>query len=151
MVSGVIKFEMLKVGATQIITFDINKALDFSGYTAAYLQYTIARFNSIIRKSEVKKPELNSENLKEEKEYGLVLKMSKFPETVKKAAEKYDPSEITKYLFELAQLANEYYHSVQILNSEEETMKARLVLISSVNQVLENGLRLLGIEVLEEM
>ena len=51
---GAMKFEMIKIGSDQIITFNIDKALSFQGYTSAYLQYTIARINSIIKKSEIK-------------------------------------------------------------------------------------------------
>jgi len=150
-----IKFEMVKVSANQIITFDINKALRFDGYTAAYLQYTYARIRSILRKSKVKsqksKLQIKAQNLNNEKEYGLILKLAKYPEAVARAGENYDPAEIAKYLFELAQSFNDYYHSVPVLQAEEETRKARLVLIKSVSQVIKNGLDLLGIETVEEM
>lgn len=150
---GAIKFEMLKVGAMQTITFDIEKALDFSGYTAAYLQYTSARINSIIKKSKVKPESIkaNFKNLKENKEHGLLVKMSKYPEIIERAADNYDVSEITKYLFELAQQLNDYYHSIQILKESEEIRDARLVLINAANQIIKNGFSLLGIENIKEM
>jgi arginyl-tRNA synthetase len=150
---GAMKFEMLKVGSDNIITFDINKALSFEGYTAAYLQYTYARIQSIFKKAKIKnkKPKINVKNLSEEKEGGLILKMAKYPEAVEKAGENYDSAEIAKYLFELAQMINDYYHAVPVLKAEEEIKKARLVLLSAACQVLENGLGFLGIEVLEEM
>jgi arginyl-tRNA synthetase len=150
---GAIKFEMIKVGADQEITFDINKALSLSGFTSAYLQYTYARINSVIKKSKVKNKKLkvDFEKLIEEKEHSLILKLAKYPETVKKAGEKYDPSEICRYLFELAQEFNDYYHSVPILKTEEDIRLVRLALIFSVKQVLENGCALLGIETFNEM
>jgi len=150
---GAMKFEMLKVGSDNVITFDIVKALSFEGYTAAYLQYTYARIQSIFKKSKIKnkKPKINVKNLFEEKESGLILKMAKYPEAVRKAGESYDPAEIAKYLFELAQMINDYYHAVSVLKAEEEVKNARLAMLSATCQVLENGLGLLGIEVLEEM
>ena len=67
LVKGTIKFEMLKIGQDQPITFDMEKALSFSGFTAAYLQYTFARMQSIIRKDYElsKKLEVRSEKLRE--------------------------------------------------------------------------------------
>lgn len=150
--NGAIKFEMIKIGATQIITFDIEKALSFSGFTAAYLQYTYARICSIIRKSEVDISGLEEVGkLTDEKESELLLKMAKYAEAVVRAGREYDPSEIAKYLFDLSQLFNDYYHSVQILKAEETEKQAKLVLIDMISQIIKNGLNLLGIDVVEEM
>lgn len=150
---GAIKFEMIKVGAQNVINFDIEKALSFEGYTAAYIQYVYARIQSIFKKSKFKiqNSKFKVENLKENKEYGLILKIAKYPEIVERAGKNYDPSEIAKYLFELAQIFNDYYHSEPVLKAEEKIKQARLALLSSVAQVIENGLGLLGIEVVEEM
>jgi len=152
-VRGAIKFEILKVGSMQVITFDIKKALDFSGYTSAYLQYTGARINSIIKKSglENDKTPVDFNSLTETKEHEIVIKLLKYSEVVERACEKYDASEITKYLFELAQMFNDYYHSINISKAEEDVKKVRLALIKSVRQVLANGLSLLGIELIDEM
>jgi len=156
---GAMKFEMIKVSRTATITFEIEKALRFEGFTAAYIQYTYARSQSILRKSQSPKlkaqinPKSKIQNLKLEhpKELGLIMKLAKYPEIVKVAGEKYEPSEIAKYLFELAQEFNDYYHEVPVLKAEPGTRAARLILIGAVNQVLANGLNLLGIETMEEM
>jgi arginyl-tRNA synthetase len=149
---GAMKFEMLKVGSDQIITFDIDEALRFDGYTAAYLQYSYARIASILRKTgDFSKETVNFSLLQENKEKTLILKISKYSEVIKKAGDTYNPAEIAKYLFELAQSLNDYYHSVQILKSEEEKKIARLSLVSSVQQIIKNGLFLLGVETMEEM
>ncbi len=155
-VVGALKFEMIKVSADKIITFDLEQALRFDGYTAAYLQYTGARINSIIKKSEVRSQKseirnLKFENLIEAKEAVLVNKLAKYPEIVALAGRNYDPSEIAKYLFELAQEFNDYYHSVPVLKAKNEIKAARLALIMAVSQVIKNGLGLLGIETVEEM
>lgn len=154
-VEGAIKFEMLKVGAGQIIVFDVNKALKFAGFTAAYLQYTYARIQSIFRKLQITIPSTRDkiQNLKldELKEQELILKLAKYPDAVKLAGEKYDPSEIAKYLSELAGLFNDYYHSVPVLQAEAEIRDARLALINAISQVIANGLDLLGIKVVDEM
>ena len=148
---GAMKFEMLKVGANQVITFDIDKALSFSGFTSAYLQYTFARFNSILSKEKFSEKKEFLKYLKHEKEYQIILKLGKYPEIVNKTALNYNPSELAKYLFELAQLSNDFYHSLTILKAENNFKEARLALIQSINHVLKNALDLLGISVLEEM
>ena len=157
-VNGAIKFEMIKVRADQIITFDINQALRFDGFTAAYLQYSYARINSIIKKTQKHKNTKTQEhkstdyrNLKERKEHELVMKLAKYPAVVEQAGVNYDPSEVAKYLFDLAQLFNDYYHSVPVLKSKKQMRDVRLALISAVSRVIANGLDLLGIEVVEEM
>ena len=82
----------------------------------------------------------------------LVKKLAIFSEIVEKAGAEYDPSVIAKYVYELAQLLNDYYHSVPVLQAEDEEAKnARLALLASVAQVIKNGLGLLGIEVVDEM
>lgn len=146
-----IKFEMIKVGADQVITFDIDKALSFSGYTAAYIQYTYARIDSIIRKAGVAKLGINYELLSETKEKELIMKIAKYPEAVEQAGKNYNPAEIAKYIFELAQMVNDYYHQLPVLKAEGNLKNARLALISESNQVMSNGLALLGINVLREM
>jgi len=150
---GAIKFEMLKVGQAQPIVFEMEKALNFSGFTSAYLQYSFARIKSIIRKSKNTEDSASADFslLKEAKEHELVIKLAKYPEAVRAAGQNFDPSEIARYLFELAQMLNDYYHGIPILKSEKALCLARLALVSSACQVIKNGLSLLGIETVEEM
>jgi len=150
--NGAIKFEMIKSGADQVISFDINQALRFDGYTAAYLQYTYARMNSIVKKSESNKYKIDCNVLKEKEEHSLILKISKYPEAVISAGKNYNPSEIVRYAQELARDFNDYYHKIPILKAEDEKLiGARLELLKAVKQTVKNSLELLGIDVVEEM
>jgi len=148
-----IKFEMLKVGADKIITFNIDEALKFDGYTACYLEYGYARLKSIIRRDKFSlfPHRVDLDELTESKEKELLLKVAKYPEIIILAGAKYKPSEVTKYLFELVQLFNDYYQEVKILKAEKKKRLARLELIKTVAQVLNNGFKILGMESLEEM
>jgi len=148
-----IKFEMLKVSVDKIITFNLEEAVKFEGYTACYLQYGYVRLKSIVRKEgfyfSLRRP--NFSCLTENREKELLLKLAKYPEIIKSATEKYNPSELTKYLFELVQLANDYYHATNILKAPLPLRRARLALIKAITQVLYNGFNILGMPVLEEM
>ena len=146
-----LKFEMLKVSADKVITFDMNEALRFDGFTAAYLQYSGARLASLVRKSEIKSKSLDYQLLAHPKELALALCLQRFPEIILKAGEQRDASVIARYLFELAQAFNDYYHDVPVLKAEAPLAAARLALLASVRQVLENGFILLGMSYLEEM
>lgn len=150
---AVIKFEMLKVGTDKQIVFNIEEALRFDGYTACYLEYSHARLRSIIRKEGASyftgKVDFNL--LTEQKEKELLLKLAKYPEVLLLAGEKKNPSEIARYIFELAQISNDYYHAINILKAEKKMKKARLSLIKGVVVTLRSGFKILGLPILEEM
>jgi len=154
-----VRYSILKNGPDKDIAFDLKESVSFNGSSGPYLQYTVARINSILRKSQIPNPKFKKnpksqiqnyklENLKEQQ---IVMKLAKYPEIVAMAGKNYDPSELTKYLFELAQEFNDYYHSVPVLKTKIYIKLARLSLIVAVRQTLENGLELLGIETVEKM
>ncbi len=72
------------------------------------------------------------------------------PQAIKRACEQFDPSQVAKYVVDLAQAFNKYYGEVKILEESEE-QQARLALVYAVTVVLKEGLRLLGVEAPEEM
>lgn len=148
-----IKFEMLKVNAEKIITFNMEEAARSEGFTACYVLYSYARMKSIIRKGGIFNifSKANSELLTEVKEKELLLKISKYPEVLNLAAGKYNPAEIIKYLFELSQMFNDYYHNCNILKVDKDLKLARLGLLKSLSQVMLNGFSIVGMEALEEM
>lgn len=151
-VIGAIKFEMLKVGKEQAITFDLDKALRFEGFTAAYLQYTHARICSIIRKAKVKKiGKVNFDKLQEKWEYNLVIELVKFPEILEKAARNYNPAVLADYLYNLAKVFSDFYRDVKVIGLDPEIEKARVALVEGVKTVLAKGLNILGIDAPKEM
>lgn len=148
-----IKFEMLKVNAEKIITFDLDEASRSEGFTACYVLYAYARMKSIIRKGGFTNLfcKANLDLLTEQKEKELLLKIAKYPELVKIAADKHNPADVIKYIFELSQVFNDYYHNHNILKVDKELKLARLELLKSLAQVMLNGFSIVGIEALEEM
>lgn len=147
-----IKFEMIKVSSDKVITFDLVDALKFEGFTAAYLQYSGARINSLLKKvPDYLSQSSDFKQLSGAKEFNLAMKLAQYSEVVKKAGLDRDPSIIARYLFELAQTFNDYYHDTNIIKAEEVVRNARLSLVAGTKQVLKNGFALLGLTYLEEM
>lgn len=149
--NGAIKFEMLKYNTFQDLVFDLKDSLNIKGYSGPYIQYTFARTNSVLEKSEsypektIESKTLNSDL--NEKELALLRWIYRFPEIVKKSAFEFAPNILCEFLFELCHRFNSFYNDVPILNAASEEEKfLRLNMTKSVNIILKNGLFLLGIE-----
>lgn len=138
----------LKNNPKNDIIFDLKRFVSFEGDTGPYLLYSYARATSILKKAENKIPEWKIENL-DDKEYELVKKLSLLQQTVLDSWKNLNPSIIANYSYQLAQTFNEFYQTCPVINSENEAF--RLALVEAFRQVLRNSLKLLGINVLEEM
>ena len=130
------------------MVFDPKKAISFEGDTGPYLLYSYARASSILRKAATPLPEVAIGTL-EPGEVRLVKKINAFPETARPAAEKFSPTVIATYSFDLAQAFNEFYHTCPVLGSDAAGF--RLSLVKSFRSVLKKCLWLMGIEEIEEM
>ena len=149
---GAIKYSILRVSAEKNVVFDWEQALNFEGDTGPYLQYAYARISSIFDKYRKKIDyKVDFSLLKDKEEIELVKLLSNFPDVVSNATGQLEPHIIATYLFMLSSQFSLFYNVCPVLKSEEKLMKTRLVLIDCVKQVLENGLGLLGIDVLEKM
>ena len=150
--NGAIKFEMLKYNTFQDLIFDLKDSLNIKGYSGPYIQYTFARTNSLLEKSDnylerVLASNLNSNPDLDEKEMSLLKWIYRFPEIVKKSAFEFAPNVLCEFLFKLCHRFNSFYNDVPILNAVGEDKKfMRLNMTRSVNIVLKDGLFLLGIE-----
>lgn len=148
---GAVIFHDLKNDRMNDIDFSLEEMLRFEGETGPYVQYTFARACSILRKGQWQADlpaEIN--HCSWEKEWKVISLLMEFPNAVKRAFENLDPSQIAKYVVDLAQSFNKYYGEVKILE-ENADQQARLALVASVTIVLKEGLRLLGLEAPEEM
>jgi arginyl-tRNA synthetase len=144
-----IKFTLLKVDIKKNMIFNPKEAISFEGDTGPYLLYSYARANSILVKSN-KKPgnKIDIYELKEQ-EINLLKRLNDFSNVVGNAYESLSPSAISSYVLELTHSFNEFYQNCQVLKSEEEDFRLRLV--ESFKNVLGNCLDLLGIEKLDKM
>lgn len=151
---AILKFTMQKHEANKNITFDFKEAVSFEGYSAPYILYVVARINSILRKAKVKehKFSINYGIINKIEEKGLLLLVSRYPEIIKKALLSYNPSTIARYCFDLAKSFNDYYNKYSILNNDDEELtRVRLAFCGTIKYVLEDALKLLTIETVEEM
>jgi arginyl-tRNA synthetase len=145
---GAIKYFDLMHSVQSNVIFEWDKIMNMEGNSGPYLQYTVARTNSVLAKAEAKDEKLNVTDLNAEE--GTVLRsLIRFPETIESAALLYSPNLLCNYLYDLAQKYNGFYNKHKIIGSENENF--RLALTFGVGQVLKNGLKLLGIETPERM
>ena len=84
-------------------------------------------------------------------EYNLISLLSTFPDIVKSAADKYEPSIVTRYAVDLAELYNKFYFNCKILGEEERVRDFRLAITKATKITLENAFGLLGIKIPERM
>lgn len=81
----------------------------------------------------------------------LLVKLAAYPDIVARAAEQYEPHQLGNYLKELAALFHGWYNEHKVLGDDAELMQARLLLSVSVQQVVKNGLLLLGVSAPDSM
>ncbi|WP_370477973.1 arginine--tRNA ligase [Tamlana flava] len=153
---GALKYYILKVDPKKRILFDPKESIDFQGNTGPFIQYTYARIQSILRKSELniavahRAVEGSIELHPKEKE--LVKQIQLFPEVVQNAAENHSPALIANYVYDLVKEFNSFYQNVSILGADSETEKIfRVQLSKTVANTIKNCFGLLGIKVPERM
>ncbi len=153
-----LSFMFLKVNPLDDIKFDVSKAISFEGETGPYVLYTYARMKSILRKANFDERIINENLLKDldyslfdEKERSLVKLLLEYNSILKESSNKYRVSIIANYLIKLSQSFNEFYQNSNILKSEEDLKRLRLILIYFISLIIKDGLSLYDIEVLEEM
>jgi len=147
-------FFLMKRGDSQFV-FDVDLAKSQTEENPVfYVQMAHARMSGIFRVASRDPAGVRAEGvdlavLTQSEEIELIKELAEFPDLVRRAAAAYEPHRITGYLEGLARIAHAWYHKYRVLGEPEEA--ARLVLARAVQQVLANGLTLLGIRAPERM
>ncbi len=124
-----------------------------------YVQYVHARISSILRKAadeygirSVQADALDGGGeLREPEEIQLIKLINGFPEVVANAAATLEPHRVTFFLMDLAAAFHAYYNRHRVLTEDGAVARARLCLVRTVQQIIANGLGLLGVAAPEQM
>jgi arginyl-tRNA synthetase len=149
---GALKYYILKVDPKKRILFNPEESVDFAGNTGPFIQYTFARIQSILRKSDF---DYNSASTYEQlhvKEKELIKQLLLFPEVIQNAALQFSPALVANYTYDLVREYNSFYQSVSILGETDfETKKFRVQLSDKVANTIASALGLMGIAAPERM
>jgi arginyl-tRNA synthetase len=166
---GAIRYFLLKFTRNTVIAFDFKDALSFEGETGPYVQYAVVRINGILRKvfeadGFASKPDGAHHGIlpnelaqylaapEADDIWDLVVLAASLDARVELAIHSQEPSVLTRFAFELAQLFNGFYHNHPILKEADVKKRGFLLFVTAlVRQQLVTTLGLLGIEAPEKM
>ena len=158
---GAVIFNELSNSKIKDYVFSWDKVLNFDGETGPYVQYTHARAASVLRNGGITEDNVKSvlgdasglavTHITSDSAYELARLLYTFPDIVQDAAERYEPSVVTRHIVGIAQCFNRFYHNEHILVEDESEKKAKLALTYAAKQTIKNGLGLLGMEAPERM
>ena len=160
---GAVRYFLLKYTRNSVIAFDFKEALSFQGETGPYLQYAIARINSMFVKWEaagfpterplagVPEKRINELFSRADGEtfWPLVYLVAQYPEVLTRSADALEPATLAKYAFTLAQQFASFYNAEenQVMKEADEARRALLIEICSVvRATLTAALSALGID-----
>jgi arginyl-tRNA synthetase len=151
-----LKYADLSQNRTSDYVFSYDKMLAMNGNTATYMQYAYARVRSIFSKGNVDPQALRCSGaailLTSPPERALALELLRFAEALDLTAVDYRPNQLTAYLFELANRYSTFFEHCHVLRAESEPLRqSRLLLCDLTARIIQKGLELLGIKVVEKM
>ncbi len=149
---GAIKFQDLKNTISAGYVFELEDFAKFEGKTGPYIQYAIARINSILRKAKEKGKEPGNIVITNAEERVLALKLAQLNNVIMRAEADKEPSIISDYAYTLAQTFSSFYNASPIMSEENAAVAAgRLKLAKLTRDILTLLLYLLGIKAPEVM
>ncbi len=150
---GAVVFADVNNRRTRDISFALEDVLNFDGETGPYVQYTHARFCSILRKYG-RSVDLTADVscLGDTAEMRLARKLAEFPYVLDLSARDSEPSYVASFALELATAANKFYNEVPVLAGDDALLiAARVRLVDAARRTLCTAMDLLGMSAPEEM
>jgi|JI6StandDraft_1071083.scaffolds.fasta_scaffold34313_2 arginyl-tRNA synthetase len=149
---GALKFFLLRVNPYKKIIFNPEESIDFHGQTGPFVQYTYARICSIIRKAAITPDSIDVQTNLQGVERQIIQQLCEYENVIADASNKYDPSEIANYAYNLAKLYNKFYGELKILSADTDAEKhLRLTISQATANTIKHAMKLLGIDVPEKM
>ena len=149
---GAIIFNDLYNQRIKDVSFKWDKVLNFDGETGPYVQYTYCRCASILRNASYdENAEIDCGQILDEPAISLLKDINRYPQIVRDAAEKYEPSVVARFSMDVAQSFSRFYNADKVLVEDETIRNARLKLVALTAKTLKDSLSLLGIDCPEQM
>ena len=155
---GAVIFNELAHSRLKDYVFSWKEVLNFEGETGPYVQYSHARAASVLRKAGDEAEKIAKGDIKidagyltSDSAYNLSKLIYGMPQAVLDAANKYEPSVITRHVVDIAQAFNRFYQDEYILVDEEKERTAKLALVTAAKTAIKNCLGLLGMKAPERM
>ena len=148
---GAIIYNDLKNERHLDVDFNLENMLKFEGQTGPYLQYSAVRIESIVKDYQINLDFVDKNVFEQDHYFEIIKSLAQFPNVLHRAKEAYAPSIISKYIMSLAQAFNSFYGKERIIVEDQGVLHANLLFARSIQIVIHEGLRLLGIKALKEM
>ncbi len=150
-VSAII-FNDLKNYRANDFEFNLEEMVRFEGQTGPYLQYTSVRITSILNSEPfVFDGNVDYDRLANDLEFELIKTIGQYQMTIEKSALESSPSILAKYLLNLASLFNSYYGKEKVNVEDLIEKNTKKHLLAMVRTVLNDGMTLLGMQVIDKM
>ncbi|MDR0222311.1 MAG: arginine--tRNA ligase [Oscillospiraceae bacterium] len=137
------------------LDFDLDLAVEETSKNPVYyVQYAHARVRSVIRRLSdegITRAPGGSLTFSAKEERDLIRKLAAFPEEINEAAKAFDPSRITRYIAEAAQLFHKFYDTCRVRGEDDDILQSRLALTEAAGVVIKNALTLMKIDAPEKM
>ncbi len=149
---GAVVFQELSNSRIKDYTFSWDRTLSFEGETGPYVQYTHARCCAVLRKAgQPVSADINYEALSDQDAADVLSVLETFNKSIMTAMKKNEPHIVTRFVLDLAQAFNKFYHNSPILVEEADLRAARLALVEATRQTIENALKILGMKAPQKM